>query len=48
MKSADNFQHLVGKTLIESDQEANFQRTDEHVCFYLVLINNILILYIYI
>ncbi|KXN73412.1 hypothetical protein CONCODRAFT_15543 [Conidiobolus coronatus NRRL 28638] len=31
MTSADNYQHLVGKTLIEADKEAGFQRTDDHV-----------------
>ncbi|KXN73413.1 hypothetical protein CONCODRAFT_3645 [Conidiobolus coronatus NRRL 28638] len=31
MVSADNYQHLVGKTLIEADQEANIQKTNNHV-----------------
>ncbi|KXN73414.1 hypothetical protein CONCODRAFT_15545 [Conidiobolus coronatus NRRL 28638] len=31
MVSADNYQNLVGKTLIKAGQESSVQKTDNHV-----------------
>jgi hypothetical protein len=45
MSLADNYQHLVGKTLIEAGQEASIQKTDNHVSIYLFTLIILLLTY---
>jgi hypothetical protein len=47
MVSAENYQNLVGKTLIKSGQESSVQKSDNHVSFF-VYFNLHLIIIIYV